>query len=307
MEELIQTTGREVETKSLDMIAAEIRTINMQMKQLLLSGLIEIGRRFEQAKAQVPYGEWGIWCEKMTGYKQSMAENYIKVYREYGDSQLTIFGDLSESQSLGNLGITKLIELTVIEPERREEFVEENNVEDMSVKELKELLAKEKEKTKKLKADMKRAVEDAVNDAEMSAMADAEKAVQEKLDQLNDDKAKIEDELHTAKKTVCEYKEKFDKADGECKAAKTKAKEAEEKRKEAEKQKEELRAEIVRLKAAEERQSDTDAVKLNFYFETVQNDILRLFVALDALKDREDHKKLNEVIIGTIKNMLEDR
>ena len=307
MEELIQTTGREVKTKSLEMLAAEIRTINMQMKQLLLSGLIEIGRRFEEAKAQVPYGEWGKWCETMTGYKQSMAENYIKVYREYGDSQLTLFGDLSESQLLGNLGITKLIELTVIEPERREEFVAENNVEDLSVKELKELLAKEKEKTKKLKADMKQAVEDAVNDAEIAAKEDAEKAVQDKIDKLNNEKTELSDRLSAMSKEVSDYKEKFNKADGERKAADIKAKASEEKRKEAERQKDELRAEVVKLKTAAEKQSDTDAVKLNYYFETVQNDISQLFDALDGLKDREDYGKLNNAIMGTLIKMLQER
>ena len=307
MEELIQTTGREVKTKSLEMLAAEIRTINMQMKQLLLSGLIEIGRRFEEAKAQVPYGEWGKWRETMTGYKQSMAENYIKVYREYGDSQLTLFGDLSESQLLGNLGITKLIELTVIEPERREEFVAENNVEDLSLKELKELLAKEKEKTKKLKADMKQAVEDAVNDAEIAAKEDAEKAVQDKIDKLNNEKTELSDRLSAMSKEVSDYKEKFNKADGERKAADIKAKASEEKRKEAERQKDELRAEVVKLKTAAEKQSDTDAVKLNYYFETVQNDISQLFDALDGLKDREDYGKLNNAIMGTLIKMLQER
>lgn len=307
MEELIKTTGREVNEKSLEMLAAEIRTINMQMKQVLLSGLIEIGRRFEQAKAQVPYGEWGKWCESMTGYKQSMAENYIKVYREYGDSQLSIFGDLSESQSLGNLGITKLIELTVIEPERREEFCEENDVENMSVKELKELLAKEKEKTKELKADMKQAVEDAVNDAEISAREDAERAVREKLDKLNSEKTELDEKLSAMSKAVAEYKEKFTKADGERKDANIKAKAADEKRKEAERQKDELCAEVVKLKTAAEKQNDTDAVKLNYYFEAVQNDISQLFDALDGLKDREDYGKLNNAIMGTLIKILQER
>lgn len=307
MGELVKTTGKEVNEKSLEMLAAEIRTINMQMKQLLLSGLIEIGRRFEQAKAQVPYGEWGKWCESMTGYKQSMAENYIKVYREYGDSQLSIFGDLSESQSLGNLGITKLIELTVIEPERREEFCEENDVENLSVKELKELLAKEKEKNKKLETDMKQAVEDAVSDAELSAREDAEKAVQEKIDKLNNEKKELDEKLGAMSKAVSEYKEKFTKADGERKDANIKAKAAEEKRKEAERQKDELRAEVIKLKTAAEKQNDTDAVKLNYYFEAVQNDISQLFDALDGLKDREDYGKLNNAIMGTLIKILQER
>ncbi len=300
MEEIIKATAKEVSGKSLDMLAAEIRTINMQMRQVMLSGLIEIGRRFEQAKAQVPYGEWGKWCETMTGYKQSMAENYIKVYREYGDSQLSIFGDLSESQLLGNLGITKLIELTVIEPDKRESFVEENDVENMSVKELQELLSKEKEKNKKLKKDMKQAIADAVAENEESARADAENGVKEKLESLESEKAELSGKLSSMSKTVSDYKEKLDKAEGERKAADIKAKKFE-------KEKEEFRKEVVRLKTAAEKQSDTDAVKLNFYFETVQNDISALSDALDGLKERPDYEKLNGAIMGTLKAMIEER
>ena len=307
MEEMIKTTAREVKEKNLDMLAAEIRTINMQMKQVLLSGLIEIGRRFEQAKAQVPYGEWGKWCETMTGYKQSMAENYIKVYREYGDSQMSIFGDLSESQLLGNLGITKLIELTVIEPEKREEFVKDNDVEEMSVKELKELLSKEKEKNKKLRADIKQAAQDAVSEVQSQAVIDAEKAVQETLDSLNAEKAELSKKLDDMSKKEAEYKEKLDKADSERKEQDAKVKVLSKEKKDAERAKEELRAELVRLKTAAQRQSDTEAVKLNFYFETVQNNISALIDTLDGLKDRADYEKLNSAIMGTLREMIEER
>lgn len=51
------------------------------MNNMLLQCLIEIGKRFAKAKTLVQYGKWGEYCEKYTGYKQAMAENYIKFTR----------------------------------------------------------------------------------------------------------------------------------------------------------------------------------------------------------------------------------
>ena len=130
----------------LNNITAEIRVISEQMNRTLLTGIIEIGRRFDRAKTLVPHGQWGEWCETATGYKQSMAENYIKAYKEYGSEQFSIFGDFTKSQSIGNLGITKLIELTALPADEREAFVEGNNVtESTTVKELREMIRKQKD------------------------------------------------------------------------------------------------------------------------------------------------------------------
>lgn len=72
-----------------------------------------------------------------------MAENYIKAYKEYGKDQQSLFGDLTKSKLIGNLGITKLIELTAIPADEREQFVEENNItEETTVKQLHKLIQK---------------------------------------------------------------------------------------------------------------------------------------------------------------------
>ena len=146
---IIEAEYREVSNANgeceLNRITTEIRYITEQLNRTLLTGIIEIGKRFERAKSLVKHGEWGNYVEAATGYSQSMAENYIKIYKEYGLEQQSIFGDLSKSQSLGNLGVTKLLELTAVPADEREEFVEKNNVtEDTTVKELQELIRRQK-------------------------------------------------------------------------------------------------------------------------------------------------------------------
>ena len=73
-------------------VALEIRTLQSQARGIILSYAIEIGRRLEEAKAMLPHGEWGAWLKRELDYSQSAAQNFMKVYREYGDSQQSLFG-----------------------------------------------------------------------------------------------------------------------------------------------------------------------------------------------------------------------
>jgi hypothetical protein len=166
--EIIEAEYREIDSCTLPEITAEIKYITESMNRTLLIGIIEIGKRFEIAKTLVEHGKWGEYCEKYTGYSQSMAENYIKAYKEYGADQQNLFGDFTKSKLIGNLGITKLIELTAIPADEREHFVEENNItEETTVKQLHKLIqektdalaqsaAKQAEAERKLKAEIEK-------------------------------------------------------------------------------------------------------------------------------------------------------
>lgn len=142
MADIIEAEYREILPERLNIIAAEIHTLS----QTVFFGIIEIGRRFAEAKRICPHGEWGSWVTEVTGYKQSMAENYIKVFNEYGGGQLNLGGDFTKSQSFANLGITKLLELTAIPADEREAFVKENDAERKTVRELHELIELERKK-----------------------------------------------------------------------------------------------------------------------------------------------------------------
>ena len=122
-------------------VALEIRTLQRQAQGIILSYAIEIGRRLEEAKAMLPHGEWGAWLKREVNYSPSAAQNFMKVYREYGDSQQSSFGGIPKSQTFGNLTFSKALSLLAIPDEdERAQFAAENDVEHMTTRELNEAL-----------------------------------------------------------------------------------------------------------------------------------------------------------------------
>lgn len=127
--------------RTVETVTLEIRTLQHQANGIILNYAIEIGRRLEEAKAMLPHGEWGAWLKRELDYSQSTAQNFMKVFREYGDSQQSLFGSTSKSQTFGNLSYSKALRLLAIpDEEERERFAEEHDVEHMSVRELNEAL-----------------------------------------------------------------------------------------------------------------------------------------------------------------------
>lgn len=319
----------------LNNITAEIRVISEQMNRTLLTEIIEIGRRFDRAKTLVPYGQWGEWCETATGYKQSMAENYIKAYKEYGAEQFSIFGDLTKSQSIGNLGITKLIELTALPAEEREAFVEENNVtESTTVKELRELIRKQKDdisaaadkeiklieqinssnkmiaekraEIDRLKSElenMSAQTETAPDGDEMAAMiADTEEKVREETKKQI---SKLEREIKKKQKETDEIQKKYDNLKTESEKSGKDIQGLKDSLAEAENKNKDLAAEIARLKKESMLGANENLVRLDMFFETAQSDISRVAEALDVIKGQEMYAKLREAIYATLAGQVE--
>ncbi len=334
--QIIEAECRDITAETeLNNITAEIRVISEQMNRTLLTGIIEIGRRFDRAKTLVPYGQWGEWCETATGYKQSMAENYIKAYKEYGAEQFSIFGDLTKSQSIGNLGITKLIELTALPAEAREAFVEENNVtESTTVKELRELIRKQKDdlseaadkeirlmeqidSSNKMIAEkraeidhlkyelesMSAPTETAPDGDEMAAMiADAEEKVREETKKQI---SKLEREVRKQQKETDEIQKKYDELKGESEKSGKDIRGLKDSLAEAENKNKDLAAEIARLKKESMLGANESLVRLDMFFETAQSDISRVAAALDGIKGQEMYAKLREAIYVTLAELVD--
>lgn len=345
--EIIEAEYREIESCDLPTITAEIKYISKSMNNMLLQCLIEIGKRFAKAKTLVQYGKWGEYCEKYTGYKQAMAENYIKIYKEYGADQQSLFGNFENSESIKNLGVTKLIELTAIPADEREHFVEENNItEETTVKQLHKLI---QEKTDALdRAEKKQAVaekklEEQIKQSEQAAkdkqlmierlqaeldIRNAEPATVpqdelEKMMQEADEKAKKSlqaeiDKLKTEKKKAEQAAEKAERA---AKKSKQKAKNAEQQYKElqddvssekektaaAEKENEELKKTIEKLQKESLLGSNEKMVKLQMCFEQAQSSIIAVKTALAAVEGSEKYDKLFAAVKETLKGKVEEK
>lgn len=123
--------------RSLDTIAAEIRALTASM----LSNVIEIGRRMVEAKDVVPYGQFGEWLRENTGYSTSTANNFMRIFAEYGDPQKSLFGSEPLCQTFGKLSYSKALALLSVPAEERESFAAEVDAEHLSTRELKEAIA----------------------------------------------------------------------------------------------------------------------------------------------------------------------
>ncbi|MFL8969340.1 DUF3102 domain-containing protein [Helcococcus kunzii] len=104
----------------------------------------EIGKRLEQAKEQVAHGEWGDWLKANLNYSQSTANKLMKVSSE-----------LSKSELIPNLSFTQALALTSVDEEIREEIIKNEDLENRSVTETKEIIKRYKENNKELEEENK--------------------------------------------------------------------------------------------------------------------------------------------------------
>lgn len=177
-----------VEKKSPEVLAAEIRALTASM----LANIIEIGRRMCQAKEILPHGQFGEWVKTKTGYSQSTANNFMKLFQEYGAPQESLFGAEVNSQTFGNLPYSKALALLAVPAEEREEFAREHHVEDMSTRELQQAIKERDELRRQL--DEERAA------AEGASLRISE--LEEKLDASGKEAARQKTEAEKAKEKL---------------------------------------------------------------------------------------------------------
>ena len=239
--------------------------------------VIEIGKRLMEAKAQLKHGEWLPWLSEKVEFSETSAQNFMRVAREYGNTQL-----------VGDLGVSKALALLALPASERENFAsekhlvngEEKSVAEMSKRELEEAVRQQKiaeaernEARRALEAQRKETEEanakvQAAQDAADAARAEVENAqgtalaAQERAAELERElKALREQPVDVAVQTVDASKEQIAAAVAEAKkdaeAEKTEAlgKKAEELKKardELKKAKAEMAAAAEALKKAED-------------------------------------------------------
>lgn len=140
MNEIINTTARTAST-----IAAEIRFLDRQAANTCLQYIIEIGRRLVEAKSLVEDGQWLNYIKTELNYEKSTAQNYMRLYDRYGSGQRSMFGSFAETETFGNLTYTKALALLQVPEEELEQFAEENDIENMSTRELQQAIKERNE------------------------------------------------------------------------------------------------------------------------------------------------------------------
>lgn len=231
-EEIAEMSFEEMESETrLQQLAVEIVTFDRQAKITAVSCAIEIGERLLEAKELVPHGEWGNWLKKNVNYSQSTANNFMRLYKEYGNDQGSLFTTLTNSQTIMNLDVSKALALTVLPPEEREEFVSEHDVESMSTRDLKEALQENKE--------LKQQLEEKERQITQSAS---------QLDIAISERQKMQDKLNESVNRNAGYEKSLQLKIDAAKRLEAEKKAAEEKQKESEKKAQEFQRKMEELK-----------------------------------------------------------
>ena len=162
--------------KTAESLAIRIKTTVHNTQRIMLDAAISIGRDLAEAKELVGHGEWEGWLETEVGFSHSTANKYMQISREYGDGP--------KSELIPNLSYTKALKLLAVPDEDLEDFLQDNNISSMTVKELEE---------------------------KVKALSDEKTTSEEKIEKLGDDlvaaeedRLRLADEVAGLKKTVDE-------------------------------------------------------------------------------------------------------
>lgn len=315
-----------VEERTPEIVAAEIRQIRDKTLKEYLNSCIEIGKRLCEAKEMVPHGEWGKWLKNSVQFSQRTANNLMEIYEEYGEAQGQLWGAAAISQTFAKLNYSQAVALLAVPAEEREEFVEQNDAANMSVRELQEAIKARDEAEEKLKK------EKTVADERVRAAQRQAESVMEELDKLKDevknskDKKELEKlktQLKDAKDKLNAYKEqKTAQAEEAGKVQKEQQEEIERLKAElaaAEAKEpepsEEMQAEIDRLKdqlkkaeslGAERLAADEEVARFRVLFQTVQNNFSDLMDAVASIRNDGIHEKGRVAIRKLLLRLLEE-
>ncbi len=292
-----------VAVRSIEIVTAEIYTIRDNVARVFMDGVIQIGRRLEEAKQLVPQGEWLNYLDTKLGYKPSTAQNYMRIAREFGDGQVGLSGKTA-SDFFGNLGYSQLLPLLGLPEEEREQLAEEHDLAGMSSREI-QALVKERDEAKAAAA---AAQEQA--DKQGQEARSARDALATAKDKLKVEKQKAQEQAEAAKanaETAAELQRRLDEL----------AAQANQPRELTDEERAALRAEVVAeqgkaLKAAEDRAAEAlaklekvknpAAHKVNFLFGELNSTFNRLREALQELA-KSDQDAAGKMAAAIAKNI----
>ena len=213
MENELQVKQDSAPVREIGVITEEIRNIRQQASAMALLYAVEIGRRLVEAKRVLPHGSWGEWLQNEVDFSQSTATNLMRLFEEYGSSQISIFGASVDSQTFANLPYSKALALLAVPRQEREAFAAEVGADDLSVRELKAAIeerdkqAKIAEEQKKIKEDLAERLQQS-EEARLDALLKADEA-----EKLKNELAEAEQLLARERQNAAELVEKLKKAE----------------------------------------------------------------------------------------------
>lgn len=120
-----QSMTKAADDRTIEAITGEI----LDAKRAGGEAILTIGRCLIEAKDMLPHGEWLPWLNERVEFSERTARNFMRLAREW-----------TNRQTLADLGASKALTLLALPPEERDQFVAENNVIDMSARQLEQAI-----------------------------------------------------------------------------------------------------------------------------------------------------------------------
>ena len=122
----------------LAVVTAEVQLLSGEM----LRNILQIGKRLIEIKQLVGHGQFGSYVKENCGYSHDVANRFMKVAEQYTEETLPV-----------GLSVSKVYELLSLPEAERAAFVENHDVEGMTVRQLRAELAAEKQRTMQLSSE----------------------------------------------------------------------------------------------------------------------------------------------------------
>lgn len=113
--------NRNADLSRLDSLAQEARTYAANATMYML----QLGRVFIEAKELLKHGEFAAWCDENAGCSMRTVQNMMNAYKRFG-----------EKQEFLSIGKTKLLKLLTLPEGTEEQFVQDNDIANMSSREI---------------------------------------------------------------------------------------------------------------------------------------------------------------------------
>lgn len=123
--------------RDIEVITAEI----LEAQRVGGEATLTIGRGLIEAKGKLEHGAWLTWLSERVNYSERTAQRLMKISREW-----------SNPTAVSDLGARKALALLALPPEERETFMEENNVIDMTSRQLEQAIRERDEARKAAEA-----------------------------------------------------------------------------------------------------------------------------------------------------------
>ncbi len=254
--------------------AYEVHARIMANGQVLQNTLLEICKdlktmRDEKLYSNLGYSTFEDYAENACGIKQRQAYSYISTYEKLGEKLIN---------DMENVGITKLALISEISSYERDEFINQTDIENSTVKELKAKVEEFKKQTEQLTLELEEYKNAPASEADSTA-ADKTTELENQIKQLKQTAADKEKQLkqkyeQKVKNAVADEAKKAESLKSEKEELKTKLKTVDEK----------LNQAVSKAKAAG---ADSDVAALKVYFDTLQSNAKRCFEYLSKIKAKD--------------------